>query len=79
MSKKKNILPVGTRVAINIAQGLSTGTGRILENKQEEEDVCPVYRIELEEGNNMDMHRESNGELWVNEFELKPIPKSTSK
>ena len=73
MSRKKHILPNGTKVRMDICEGLSTGIGVITGWEKEKEDTCVVYRIDLIEGENMDMHREKDGELWVNAFEIKEV------
>ena len=72
MSRKKHILPNGTKVRMDICEGLSTGIG-VITGWEKEEDTCVVYRIDLIQGENMDMHKEKDGELWVNAFEIKEL------
>jgi len=68
-------LPKRTRVIFNIAQGLSIGSGIIIDLKKGPEDTCFVYKIDLIEGENMEMHKNKDGEIWVNAFEIKEVAK----
>lgn len=63
----------GKVVRIDVAQGLSTGIGVVLDSRKDEDDACRVYKIALVKGENMDMHRiegKPDEDLWINEFEL---------
>jgi hypothetical protein len=68
-------LPVGTRVKFNLAQGLDVGVARIIdvdiegEGKNKER----YYKLEVLEGSNAEIHRNDKGELWVNDWEVKPV------
>ena len=62
-------LPNGTRVRFDIAQGHAVGAGAITGGDFDE---GWLYRIEVEEGDGADMHRNTGGELWVCDFELEP-------
>jgi hypothetical protein len=66
---KKPPLPVGTPVAINIAQGMSVAQGVIA---AAEYDDGWLYRIDVIGGDNCQLHRNPDGELWVCDFEVTP-------
>ena len=66
-------LPINTKVKFNIAQDLDVGVGIIREIVKDPDDSHLLYRIEVIEGSKADMHRNSNKELWVNDFEVKPV------
>ncbi len=71
MSKpKKPPLKIGTPVEIDIAQGLAIARGVIA---AADYDNGWMYRIEITSGDNCQQHRNEAGELWVNDFEVKPI------
>ena len=61
-------LPVGTTVAINIAQGLTIAQGIIT---AAEYDDGWLYRINITGGEDCGAHRNEAGELWVCEFEVR--------
>ena len=67
---KKPPLPVGTPVAINIAQGMSVAQGVIT---AAEYDDGWLYRIDVTGGDACDAHRNDSGELWVCDFEVAPV------
>jgi hypothetical protein len=58
----------GTRVAIDIGQGLATARGIVT---AAEYDDGWTYRIDVTDGNPCDAHRDG-GELWVCDFEVTP-------
>ena len=66
-------LPLNTKVKFNIAQGLDIGIAIIKEHYIDPDDNHLHYRLEVIEGSQADMHRNSDGELWVNDFEVRPI------
>ena len=62
----------GTRVDVDIAQGLSVCEGIITAS---EYDDGWAYRIDVTSGDRCDMHRRGgnpDAELWVCEFEVTP-------
>ena len=63
-------LPNGTRVRMDIAQGLDRCEGVIADA---EYDDGWLYRIEVAAGDPCDTHREDNGDLWVCDFEVSPM------
>jgi hypothetical protein len=70
MPKPKNPpLPVGTPVAIDIAQGMSLAQGVIT---AAEYDDGWLYRIDVTSGDDCQVHRHPDGELWVCDFEVTP-------
>ncbi len=71
MSRRR--LPVGSKVAFDIAQGLDTGKAVIVGREQDEDDGHWLYKLDVIEGSKADLHRDKNGELWVNDFEVRPI------
>ena len=64
-------LAIGTRVAVNIGQGLAKCTGTVVEARY---DDGWLYRIEVADGDRCEDHRNEKGELWVCHFEVKPLP-----
>lgn len=70
MSRRK--LPNGTKVKFNIGQDLDTGKAVIIAADKDKEDDHLYYKLDVYEGSQADMHRNSDGELWVNDFEVKP-------
>ena len=71
MSRRK--LPLNTKVKFNIGQGLDTGKAFIKAIDNDSEDKHLYYRLEVIDGSQSDLHRNDKGELWVNDFEVKPI------
>ena len=63
-------LPNGTAVDVDIAQGLARCQGRIAEADY---DDGWLYRIEVTTGDACDDHRNEKGDLWVCQFEVKPL------
>ena len=66
---KKPPLPVGTPVAIDIAQGMSVAQGVIA---AADYDDNWLYRVDLTGGDDCQLHRNPDGELWVWDFEVTP-------
>ncbi len=73
-------LPFGTKVKFDIAQGLCTGTATIGSSDIDVDNGHISYKLEdvildsNSHSKDIDMHRESKtGELWVNDFEVRPI------
>ena len=66
-------LPINTKVKFNLGQDLDTGKAIIIEIDNDQEDGHLYYRLEVIEGSQSDIHRNDKGELWVNDFEVKPI------
>jgi hypothetical protein len=62
-------LPLGTRVSIDIAQGLAIAEGVVAEACYDDN---WMYRIDITVGDKCNEHRNAAGELWLNDFELKP-------
>ena len=62
-------MPQGTRVHIDIAQGLAVGTGVVA---AAEYDDGWFFRIEDADGADFDLHRNDAGELWVCQSEIQP-------
>ena len=67
---KKPPLPIGTPVAINIAQRMSLAKGTITEA---EYDDGWMYRIDVTDGDDCRPHRNRDGQLWVCDFEVTPV------
>lgn len=65
------MLSNGTRVAVNIGQGLCKAKGVITGCDY---DGGWLYRIDITEGDRCDDHRNADGELWVCHFEVRPLP-----
>lgn len=63
-------LPVETPVEIDIAQGLAVGTAVVLEAAY---DDGWLYHVEVTGGDRADEHRHDDGELWVWDFEVRPL------
>ena len=70
---KKPPLPVGTNVAINIAQGMSVAQGVIV---AAEYDDGWMYRIDVTGGDDCQPHRNAEGQLWVCDCEVTPTGKA---
>ena len=68
----KNLLAIGTPVAINIAQGMHRARGTIRETCSDEGGVC--YRVDITGGDDCNLHRNKHGELWINAFEVRRLP-----
>ena len=66
---KEPPLKIGTPVIIDIAQGLNVAQGTIT---AADYDDGWMYRIDVTSGDDCRQHRNEAGELWVNDFELKP-------
>ena len=64
-------LTVGTRVAVDIGQGLDVVEGTIAE--AEYDGGQWLYRIDTPGGNECPDHRNKDGELWVWHSEVKPL------
>ena len=67
---KKPPLKIGAPVEIDIAQGLAVARGVIA---AADYDDGWMYRIDITSGDDCREHRNEAGELWVNDFEVKPI------
>ena len=67
---KTTPLVIGTLVAVDIAQGLSMAQGQIT---AAEYDDGWFYRIDVTDGDDCHRHRDEAGELWVCDFEVRPI------
>lgn len=67
-------LPLGTKVEFDISEGHSTGTAFIIDGNIEVEDgeKKGYYKLAVINGKT-DIHRNEKGELWVNDYEVKPI------
>jgi len=65
-------IAVGTRVAIDIAQGLSRAEGVVREAQPDE--FGTEYRVDVTAGDDCNQHRNPQGELWVRDFEITPLP-----
>jgi hypothetical protein len=77
MPKAKNPpLPIGTPVAIDIAQGLSVARGTIT---AAEYDDGWMYQIDITGGDRCDAHRNDSGELWVCDFEVAPTGRASKR
>jgi hypothetical protein len=66
---KDHPLPLGTPVAIDIAQGMDIARGVIT---AAEYDDGWLYRIDVTAGSHCDVHRNDAGELWVCQHEITP-------
>jgi hypothetical protein len=65
-------ITIGTRVAISIDQGLQKAEGVVREF--ETDDSGTSYRVDVTSGDQCNEHRTADGELWVCQFEVKPLP-----
>ncbi len=72
-NKMRRKLPLNTKVKFNLAQDLDTGKAIIREIDNDQEDGHLLYKLEVVEGSQADLHRNDKGELWLNDFEVKPI------
>ena len=68
----RTAIAVGTRVAVSIDQGLRKAEGIVREI--ETDDAGTSYRVDITSGDQCSEHRETDGELWVCAFEVKPLP-----
>ena len=66
-------LPIGTKVEFDIGQGLDTGKAFITNIHKDDEDGHLYYKLNVIEGSQADLHRNEEGELWVNDFEVRAI------
>ena len=66
-------LPVNTKVKFNLGQDLDVGKAIIREIDKDPDDGHLYYRLDVIEGSSADLHRNSDGELWVNDFEVRSI------
>jgi hypothetical protein len=67
---QKPPLKIGTPVEIDIAQRLAVAQGVIT---AADYDDGWMYKINITSGDDCREHRNEAGELWVNDFEVKPI------
>ena len=65
-------IAIGTRVAVSIDQGLQKAEGIVRE--VETDDTGTTYRVDITSGDQCNEHRTADGELWVCQFEVKPLP-----
>ena len=66
-------LPIGTKVEFDIGQGLDTGKAFITDIDKDHEDNHLYYQLDVVDGSKSDLHRNEEGELWVNDFEVRAI------
>jgi len=71
MSRKR--LPINITVKFDLGQGLDVGIGIIRDSDNDADDGHILYRLTVVEGSQSDLHRNSKDELWVNDFEVKPV------
>ena len=64
------LIAIGTRVAIDIGQGLARAQGVVREIKTDASGT--IYRVDITGGDQCDEHRNADGELWVCAFEVRP-------
>jgi hypothetical protein len=68
-------LPTGTKARFNIANGLHTGIATIADIDTDNKDGHTYYKLAdvqcSQEG--IEMHCNKDEELWVNDYELRPI------
>jgi len=72
-SKKTPPLPIGTRVQVDIAQGMDVAQGIIRDAEYHD---GWSYRVDLTGGDDCRQHRDQAGELWVCDFEVHPLGQS---
>ena len=64
----------GTKVEFDIGQGLDKGCAVIIAGKKDIDDPdIYLYRLDVYIGSLAFMHRDTTGELWVNDFEVKEV------
>jgi len=70
-------LEQNTLVYFNLADGMDVGTARIQAVDVEIEDGASLvyYKLDVLSGSLATMHRNKDGELWVNAFEVSISPK----
>lgn len=66
-------IPKGARVAISVDDGLNRGVGIVRDHYIE--DGRPSYLVDVVSGDPCDDQRTADGELWVCDFEVKPLPR----
>lgn len=76
MSRKKHILPNGTKVEV-LFEGAVVGKGKIIDHLLEQDDVCPnkthlYYKVDIEQ-TDLDRFLRIDRDHWLNAFEVKPI------
>ena len=69
----RKALPKHSKVKFDIGQGLDTGTAVIKSILKDPDNDCLYYELVVIEGSKANMHRNGDGELWVNAFEVKPV------
>jgi hypothetical protein len=62
---------VGTRVAVSIDQGLQRAEGVVRDYYSDDQGT--YYRVDVTSGDQCNEHRTADGELWVCQFEVKPL------
>ena len=67
-------LPDGTRVRVQSEHFVERCEGVIT---AAEFDGGWLYRVDVTAGDGLDAQRNENGELWVNDFEVRPVAKRT--
>ena len=70
-------LAIGTRVKFNICEGMDVGEATIVGSRIENEDGkdCLYYKLDEIVGSQSNLHRNKEGELWVNDFEVRAAVK----
>lgn len=68
-------LPIGTKVKFDIAHGLDVGVARIVDVDIEGEGKGREmrYKLEVTEGSQANLHRNKDGQLWVNDWEVRAL------
>ena len=64
-------IALGTRVAIGIDQGLQKAEGVVRDFYSDDDGT--YYRVDVTSGDKCNEHRDADGELWVCQFEVKPL------
>jgi hypothetical protein len=64
-------IAVGTRVAVSIDQGLQKAEGVVRDFYSDDDGT--YYRVDVTGGDQCNEHRDADGELWVCQFEVKPL------
>jgi hypothetical protein len=70
MTTTMNPLPLGTQVEFDIGQGLAVGRAAIIAAEYED---GWLYLLEVVAGDHADDHRNGAGELWVCDYEVRPV------
>jgi len=74
MKKKiKHPLKLKTKVFFTIGDGIDIGIALITAKRQDPEEKCWYYRLNVLKGSKCEFHRHKNGELWANDFEVRPV------